>query len=74
MIPPSPERLSALFEFARGGDIAGLRALLPDVADEGPALIPFIDHLHGLIKGFHMNEIKAFLERYMTTSSTTKNL
>ena len=73
IIPPSPERLSALFELARSGDIAGLRALLPDIADEGPTLIPFVDHLHGLSKGFHMNEIKAFLERYMTTSSHVKN-
>ena len=65
LVPPSPERLSALFERARGGDIAGLQALLPDVTDEGPALIPFADHLHGLIKGFQMNEIKTFLERYI---------
>ncbi len=74
LVPPSQEQLALLFELARNGDIAGLRALLPDLAVEEPGANPFVNRLHDLVKGFHMNEIKSFLGSYITGSSNAENV
>lgn len=73
LAPPSQEQLAQLFELARGGDIAGLRAVLPGLAAGRPALIPFVDHLYDLVKGFYMNDIKSFLGSYLLPPPDREN-
>jgi PAS domain S-box-containing protein len=66
---PSASELDTLHEFARKGDIMGLRARLEALAASDLQLIPFTNALLELAGRFKMKAIRQYLERHRASAS-----
>jgi CheY-like chemotaxis protein len=66
---PSASELDTLHEFARKGDIMGLRARLEALAATDVQLIPFTNALLELAGRFKMKAIRQYLERHRASAS-----
>jgi CheY-like chemotaxis protein len=65
IIPPPRDVLIALFESARKGDIMNIKKYAAHIEQLDRQFIPFATVLHRLAKGFEINNIKRFIQRYM---------
>ncbi|MCK5719017.1 MAG: response regulator, partial [Thiomargarita sp.] len=64
MIPPSPEELEILFELAMDGDMRGIRKRASFMEQSTEELIPFVQKLQTLAKGFKDEQILDFITRF----------
>ncbi|MBE2199164.1 MAG: response regulator [Anaerolinea sp.] len=65
LAPPPQAELMVLHQLAQSGRIWDIRQHVLHLAEMDAAYIPFCDKLQSLTKSFEIDQIKAFVERYM---------
>ncbi|MEJ2115918.1 MAG: response regulator [Gammaproteobacteria bacterium] len=65
---PSSDELQVLFQFAKQGNIGGVRAEIERLEKLNSRFIPFINNIRKLAKSFSMKQICIFLEPYLQES------
>jgi CheY-like chemotaxis protein len=66
LIPPPPEELAVLYEWARQGNLRALRERAADLETLGPHLLPFAHTLRDLARSYQTKAILTLIERYLT--------
>ncbi len=67
--PPPKEELLAIYEYAKQGNIRGIRDEIVRLEQLNPAFAPFTAQLNKLAKNFNMKQICYFVEPYLDESS-----
>jgi CheY-like chemotaxis protein len=65
LVPPPAEELAALHKLAKSGRIVDIEKHAARLEEIGEAYIPFARKLQELARSFEIDQIKAFVERYI---------
>lgn len=66
LIAPPPDQLAELVDLARIGDIRQLRVRVEQLEQHDERLKPFAQNVNTLLKGFHLEKLRTFLESFET--------
>ena len=67
LIPPPPEKIVQLYDFAIIGDITELRKRIEALAEGAPPYMPFLARMRELIKALRILAIQDLLKQYLPT-------
>ncbi|MEG4505776.1 PAS domain S-box protein [Microcoleus sp. F6_B4] len=66
MVSPASESVLALLRLAAMGDIEGILEETAKLEHSDPTLVPFVDRLRQLAKGFQLKQIRDFLKQHLS--------
>ncbi|MBE9096737.1 PAS domain S-box protein [Tychonema sp. LEGE 07203] len=66
MVSPSSESVLVLLRLAAMGDIEAILEEIAKLEHSDPILVPFVDRLRQLTKGFQLKQIRDFLKQYLS--------
>ena len=62
---PASESVLALLRSAAMGDIEAILEEIAQLENSDPKLVPFVQHLRQLAKGFQLKQIRDFLKQHL---------
>lgn len=66
ILPPSPTDLTLLYELSRKGLVNPLLLELDRLESLDSQLLPFVQQLRDLAKGFKLKQVRAYIEQYLS--------
>jgi PAS domain S-box-containing protein len=66
MVSPASESVLALLRLVAMGDIEAILEETANLEHSDPTLVPFVDHLRQLTKGFQLKQIRDFLKQHLS--------
>jgi len=66
MVSPASESVLALLRLVAMGDIEAILEETAKLEHSDPTLVPFVDHLRQLAKGFQLKQIRDFLKQHLS--------